>query len=73
MQQVMAWDWSSRSSNMYYNTFTWVEPAPIDGGDRGPAAESEHLLSLRLPSKWLCHPQTTVPLTLFYQRGHLCK
>ena len=37
-------------------------PAPIGGGDRGPAAESEHLLSLRLPSKWPCHP---------YQGGHL--
>ena len=32
-------------------------------------AECEHLLSWRLPSKWPCHPQTTVPWTLFYQRS----
>ena len=41
--------------------------------DRGLAAETERLLSWRLPSKWPCHPQTTVPLTLFYQGGHLSK
>ena len=25
MQQVLAWDWSSRSCNVYYNTFTWIK------------------------------------------------
>ena len=69
----MAWNWSSRSCNMY-NTFTWTpypSPVPIDDSNGGPAAESEHLLSWRLPSKWQSHPQTTIPWTLFYQGGNM--
>ena len=54
--------------NRYWlGIYLYFTPYPTPA--QGPAVESDHLLSWRLPSKWPCHLQTNVPWTLIVVSG----